>query len=101
MLRSLSTDTITHTTNQPDKETTKPTLFHYQNILTFNITHINSYATLIRSRDQFGCIILVVTHCVMFMILSYNLYLYTVIDVIVKDKCTVMYRALCQGLYKP
>ena len=31
MLRSLSTDTITHTTNQPDKETTsKPTLLEYQ-----------------------------------------------------------------------
>ena len=29
MLRSLSTDTITHTTNQPDKETTsKPTLLY-------------------------------------------------------------------------
>ena len=32
MLRSLSTDTITHTTNQPDKETTsKPTLLYNSN----------------------------------------------------------------------
>ena len=33
MLRSLSTDTITHTTNQPDKETTsKPTLLYKNKI---------------------------------------------------------------------
>ena len=30
MLRSLSTDTITHTTNQTDKETSKPTLLELE-----------------------------------------------------------------------
>ena len=46
MLRSLSTDTITHTTNQTDKETTsKPTLLYYNKPNLHRIQIENEYYT--------------------------------------------------------
>ena len=57
MLRSLSTDTITHTTNQPDKETTsKPTLLQLYYSVCFEYNVLSNLCNDIRYDIDKHCI---------------------------------------------